>query len=252
LLRKALEVKLPDAWSRSAAVFDDGNLVSFAGLAPVLVLAVRAGLSELVAERVRFKTTKLVSAGVNPAGKLTGIIAGMATRADCIDDLEVIRSGGMRQVFAGVYAATIVRRVRDRVHGDELFPIWRHHPFFTNSSESTADADITHRQHAIIETLFADLIDGPLAHMPSGHFAANNAWTTCAAITHNLLRAAGTLASAHHAIARGATLRRHLVAVPARVARPQRRPVLHLPAHWPWANQWTTLWTALTGPPPTA
>ena len=151
-----------------------------------------------------------------------------------------------------VTARLIVRRVRDRVHGDELFPIWRHHPFFTNSSESTADADITHRQHAIIETLFADLIDGPLAHMPSGHFAANNAWTTCAAITHNLLRAAGTLASAHHAIARGATLRRHLVAVPARVARPQRRPVLHLPAHWPWAKQWTTLWTALTGPPPTA
>ena len=78
MLRKALEVKLPDGWSRSTAVFDDGNLVSFAGLAPVLVLAERAGLSELVAERVRFKTTKLVSAGVNPAGKLTGIIAGMA------------------------------------------------------------------------------------------------------------------------------------------------------------------------------
>jgi hypothetical protein len=128
-------------------------------------------------------------------------------------------------------------------------PVWRHHPFFTNSNESTTDADITHRQHAIIETVFGDLIDGlaPLAHLPSGHFAANAAWTTCAAITHNLLRAAGTVASARHAIARGATLRRQLVAVPARLARPQRQPVIHLPANWPWADQWTTLWT--TGPP---
>ena len=75
-----------------------------------------------------------------------------------------------------------------------MFPVWRYHPFFTNSTDPVADADITHRRHAIIETLFADLIDGPLAHMPSGHFGANCAWTVLAAITHNLLRAAGTLA----------------------------------------------------------
>jgi len=73
-------------------------------------------------------------------------------------------------------------------------------------------------------------------------------------MTHNLLRAAGTLTSDKHAVARGATLRRQLVAVPARVARPQRRPVLHLPAHWPWAEHWTDLWTNVFGPatgPPT-
>jgi hypothetical protein len=52
-------------------------------------------------------------------------------------------------------------------------------------------ADITHRQHAIIETVFADLIDGPLAHLPSGRFGANSAWVLCAAIAHNLLHAAG-------------------------------------------------------------
>lgn len=72
----------------------------------------------------------------------------------------------------------------------------------------TAEADITHRQHAIIETVFADLIDGPLAHMPSGRFGANSAWVLCAAIAHNLLRAAGVLAGGAHAVARGATLRR--------------------------------------------
>jgi hypothetical protein len=451
-------------------VFDDPNLVSYAGLAPVLALAERAGLSELISDRVVFQTTRVKSAGVNPAGKLTSIIAGMAAGADSIDDLDVIRSGGMPALFGGVYAGAtlgqflrefthghtlqlasvarahlvrlvgcsrllpgleqrafvdvdsllrpvygqakqgasfghtkiagrqvlrrglsplvttistpggapvvagirlragragsgkgaasmvrdaigtaraagacreilvrgdcaygnsavigaclkagarfsvvltknpavsraiagigehawtpvhypgavldpdtgelisdaevaeaeftafastttpvtarlIVRRVRDRAKTAELFPVWRYHPFFTNSSEPAVQADLTHRQHAIIETVFADLIDGPLAHHPSGRFAANAAWAICAAITHNLLRAAGTLASDHHALARGATLRRHLIAVPARLARPQRRPVLHLPAHWPWAKPWTRLWTSLTGPPAAA
>jgi hypothetical protein len=127
--------------------------------------------------------------------------------------------------------------------------------FLTNSDEPTAAADITHRQHAIIETVFADLIDGPLAHMPSGRFAANSAWAICAAITHNLLRAAGTLAGPRLAAARGATLRRQIINVPARIAHPQRRSVLHLPAHWPWAEPWTALWNgvfpAATGPPAT-
>lgn len=133
-----------------------------------------------------------------------------------------------------VTARLIVRRVRDQARLDELFPVWRYHPFLTNNTEPAADADITHRRHAIIETVFADLIDGPLAHLPSGQFAANQAWSICTQMAHNLLRAAGTLASPQHAVARGATLRRQLVTVPARIARPQRRHTLHLPALWPW------------------
>ena len=454
-------------------MFDDENLVSCAGLVPVMALAERAGLSTLVGDKVAIcpETTRVASAGVNPAGKLASIIAGMAAGADSIDDLGVVRAGGMPRLFAGVYApatlgqflrefthghtaqlasvarahlvnlvehsallpgieeqafididsllrpvyghakqgasfghtkiagrqvlrkglsplattistsegapvvagirlragragsgkgaasmvreaiataraagatgqillrgdsaygnsavvgacvkagvrfslvltknpavnrviATItedawtpvhypgavldpdtgelisdaevaevaftafastkhpvtarlvVRRVRDRAKLAELFPVWRYHPFFTNSSEPTAEADITHRRHAIIETVFADLIDGPLAHLPSGRFAANSAWAICAAITHNLLRAAGTLASPKLAVARGATLRRQIVTVPARLARPQRRPTLHLPAHWPWASQWTAFCNRMfepsTGPP---
>jgi hypothetical protein len=454
-------VKLPDVWSRATPVFDDENLVSYAGLVPVMALAERAGLSDLIGRRVGFTSSRLQSAGANPAGKLTSIVAGMAAGADSIDDLDAIRSGGMPRLFGGVYAAAtlgqflrefthghtlqlasvlrahlvglvqhsellpgigeqayvdidsllrpvfghakqgasyghtkiagkqvlrkglsplattlstrggapvlagirlragragsgrgaatmvrdairtaraagatgevlvrgdsaygnhaviggclkanvrfsfvlvknptvtraiatipdqawtpvhypgavhdpdtgklisdaevaevaftafgstrhpvtarlIVRRVRDRAKPDELFPVWRHHPFLTNSLEPTAQADITHRRHAIIETVFADLIDGPLAHLPSGRFGANSAWAICAAITHNLLRAAGTLASPPHAVARGATLRRQLVTVPARLARPQRRRMLHLPTHWPWAKQWQALWT---------
>jgi hypothetical protein len=465
-------VKLPDGWSRAQVLVDDENLVSCAGLVPVMALAEQTGLSELVTGKVAIRATSVKSAGVNPAGKITSIVAGMACGADSIDDLHVIRSGGMPRLFGEVYAPAtlgqflrefthghglqlasvarahlvnlvrragllpgietqafididsllrpvyghakqggsfghtkiagkqvlrrglsplattistpggaplvagirlragkagsgkgaasmvaqairtarsagargeilvrgdsaygnsavvascvqagtrfslvllksrpvqkaitsieedawtpvhypgavidpdtgalisdaevaeveftafsstkhpvtarlIVRRVRDRAKTDELFPVWRYHPFFTNSTESTVQADITHRRHAIIETVFADLIDGPLAHLPSGRFAANSAWAICAAITHNLLRAAGTLAGQRHAAARGATLRQQVVTVPARLARPQRRRVLHLPAHWPWATPWTTLWNAVfaTGPPATA
>jgi len=467
-------VKLPDGWSAATPIFDDEHLVSCAGLAPVMALAEQAGLSELLAEAVQLASTRVASAGVNPAGKVTSIIAGMAAGADSIDDLQVVRSGGMPLLFTGVYAPAtlgqflrefthghtlqlasvlrahlvnlaqrtdflpgietqayvdidsllrpvyghakqgasfghtkiagkqvlrkglsplattistehgapviagvrlragkagsgrgadsmvkeaiktaraagatgkilvrgdsafgtglvaaacikagvqfslvltknravtraiaaipddawtpvhypgavldpdtgelisdaevaettftafastknpvtarlVVRRVRDRAKIDELFPVWRHHPFLTNSDESTAVADITHRRHAIIETVFADLIDGPLAHMPSGRFSANSAWAICAAMTHNLLRAAGTLEGGRLAVARGATLRRQIINVPARIARPQRRRVLHLPAHWPWADHWTALWrgvfTASTGPPAVA
>lgn len=447
--------------------FDDRNLVSCAGLVPVMALGERAGLSELVTEKVEITGAPIPSTGANPAGKIAAIVAGMVAGADSIDDLDVIRHGGMKQLFAGVYAPStlgsflrsfthghvlqlaavmramlvslasttpvlagadqmtfvdidsllrrvygkkkrgarfgpakvggyqlllrglsplvatistplaapviaamrlrggnagsargaasllaqalatakaagargmtvvradsayyagtvvsaarragalfsitvvantairaaiatiaddawapvrypgavedpdtgeliseaevaettytafagtrheitarlVVRRVKDKNHDDALFPIWRYHAFLTNTALSTVDADLTHRQHAVIETTFADLIDGPLAHLPSGHFDANAAWTVTAAICHNLLRAAGSLTSRFHAKARGATLRRHLVCVPARLARPQGHPVLHLPEHWPWSEAFTTLHTATTGPP---
>jgi hypothetical protein len=139
-------------------------------------------------------------------------------------------------------ARLVVRRVKDARYPDALFPVWRYHPFLTNSELPTAEADITHRRHAIIETTFADLIDGPLAHIPSGLFAANCAWLACAVIAHNLLRAAGTLAGGSHAMARGATLRRDLVNIPARFAAPARKPTLHLPIHWPRQIEWKALW----------
>jgi hypothetical protein len=143
-----------------------------------------------------------------------------------------------------VTARLIARRVvkPEPKNQDALFPGYRYHPFFTNSTESTVGADVTHRRHAIIETVFADLIDGPWAHLPSGQFAANTAWVICAAIAHNLLRAAGGIASPEHSKARGATVRRQVVTVPARLTRPQRKPTLHLPEHWPWARQWCRLW----------
>ena len=87
-----------------------------------------------------------------------------------ISDAEVAEIG--YTAFAStqdrITARLIVRRVKDARFPDALFPVWRYHPFFTNTDLPIADADITHRQHAIIETVFADLIDGPLAHIPRG------------------------------------------------------------------------------------
>jgi len=153
-----------------------------------------------------------------------------------------------------ITARLVVRRVKDARYLDALFPVWRYHPFFTNTDLPVEAADITHRQHAIIETVFADLIDGPLAHLPSGRFGANSAWILCAAIAHNLLRAAGVLAGDRHTRARGSTLRRKIINVAARLSRPQRRPMLHLPSHWPWSTHWLALWHNTIGysPPITA
>ena len=95
--------------------------MSCAGLVPVMALAERSGLSALIEQRVRFKTSTVKSAGVNPAGKLTSIIAGMAAGADSIDDLDVIRSGGMPGLFGGVYApATLGQLLREFTHGHTL------------------------------------------------------------------------------------------------------------------------------------
>ncbi len=164
--------------------------------------------------------------------------------AALISDAEVAETPYTLRLGHGrtLIVRLIVRRVKDARYPDGLFPVWRYHPFVTNSELPTTEADITHRRHAIVETTFADLIDGPLAHIPSGLFAANCAWLACAVIAHNLLRAAGTLAGGDAAVARGATLRRDLINVPARFAAPARKPTLHLPTHWPRQIEWKTLW----------
>jgi hypothetical protein len=470
--RKVRPVRVAHTFTPESAVFDEANLVSCAGLVPVMTLAEQTGLIELLDSKIHITEPKIASGSANPAPKLATVIAGMCAGADSIDDLDVVRSGGMKTLFAAVYAPStlgtllreftfgharqldsvlgehlgalcervdllagadrrvlididsllrpvyghakqgasyghtkiagrqvlrkglsplvttistatsapviagmrlragragsgkgagrmiaaaintaraagatgailvrgdsayssravisacvrhgaefslvmtrhtavqraiagigedawtpvaypgavrdpdtgtwisdaevaettytafagtpeaitarlVVRRVKDATHLQALFPVWRHHPFLTNTDLPTAEADITHRRHAIIETVFADLIDGPLAHLPSGRFGANSAWILCAAIAHNLLRAAGILAGGPHASARAATLRRKIVNIPARLARPQRKPVLHLPSHWPWSDHWLALWRNTIGhsPPDTA
>src|SRR3954453_6362963 len=128
---------------------------------------------------------------------------------------------------------------------EELFTSWRYHAIFTDSPEAMLDAEATHRAHAVVEQVIADLKNGPLAHLPSGVFTANAAWLALAPIAFNLLRAAGALAApgpGHGlAVATTATLRARLVAVPARIARSARRLTLHLPTRWPWHQEWAHL-----------
>jgi hypothetical protein len=86
-----------------------------------MALAERAGLSELVASKVAFTDTMVASAGANPAGKLSTIVAGMAAGADSIDDLNVIRTGGMPRLFDQAYApATLGQFLREFTHGHSL------------------------------------------------------------------------------------------------------------------------------------
>jgi hypothetical protein len=132
----------------------------------------------------------------------------------------------------------------------ELFPAWRYHAIFTDSPFQTIQAEEHHRGHAQAEQVFADWTDGPLAHLPSGSFPANAAWLTLAAISCNLLRAAGALASRGYAKARGATLRRDLIDVAARTARHGRGHLtIHLPEGWHRQHEWMNLFEAATGPP---
>jgi hypothetical protein len=177
-----------------------------------------------------------------------------------ISDAEVAEipftAFGSRGKKHAVTARLIVRRVRDanpehvQVSAQgELFRVWRHHALFTNSPLPMLDAEADHRRHAIIEQVIADLKAGPLAHLPSGSFAANSAWLVLATIAYNLLRATGALASTIHARATTATLRAQLINVAARVVRSSRRARLRLPTNWPWAGAWQRLFTAATGPP---
>jgi hypothetical protein len=155
-----------------------------------------------------------------------------------------------------ITARLIVRRVRDlntraAAGQDELFPSWRYHAVFTSSPFELIQAEGQHRDHAIIEQVFADVTDGPLAHLPSGFFPANAAWLTCAAIAHNLLRAAGALASLAYGKARGSTIRRDLIDIAARTARHGRGHLtLHLPEGWHREHEWMNLFAAACGPPP--
>ena len=155
----------------------------------------------------------------------------------------------------------MVRRIPDlnpkQVEQPTLFDSYRHHALFTTTDKQTMGtvaADKTHRGHAIIEQVHADLNAGPLAHLPSGVFTANSAWLVLAVIAFNLTRAAGLIADRGGRLARAttATIRRTLISVPARLARTARRIILHLPDAWPWQTAFDRLFTATHAPPPPA
>ena len=92
-------------------VFDDPNLVSATGLVPVLRLAESAGLYDLLSQRLSVESP-------NGAAKATSVIGGMLAGADSIDDLDLLRHGGMGRLFAGVRApSTLGTFLRSFSHG---------------------------------------------------------------------------------------------------------------------------------------
>lgn len=136
------------------AEFDDPNLVSCAGLAPVLRLAERAGFGWLVAEHVRIAKP----GGVNAHLKVPALVVGMVAGADSIDDMALLRHGAMNRLFTGVRApstlGTFLRtfsfghvRQLDAVASRLLITLARHAPLLPGADELTyIDIDDTVRQ----------------------------------------------------------------------------------------------------------
>ena len=153
----------------------------------------------------------------------------------------------------------VVRRIPDfnaeknKAAGqDTLFDTWRFHAFFTTADADVLDtvaADKTHRGHAVIEQVHADLKGAAGAHLPSGVFTANAAWLVLAVMAFNLTRAAASLTESDLVKATTATIRRKLITVPARVATSARRITLHLPQAWPWEADWAALFDRVSDPP---
>ncbi len=164
-----------------------------------------------------------------------------------------------RKLTEQVSGRLVVRRIPDlnpkKTSGQgTLFDTWRFHAFFTTTDPTDLDtvaADKTHRGHAIIEQVHADLKHSALAHLPSGKFTANAAWLVLAVIAFNLTRTAATISGTDLAKATTATIRAKLISIPARVATSARRVTLHLPTAWPWETAWTRLFTHGCGPPAT-
>ncbi len=154
----------------------------------------------------------------------------------------------------------VVRRIPDlnaeknKAAGqDTLFDTWRFHAFFTTTDPEDLDtvaADKTHRRHAIIEKVHADLKTSALAHLPSGCSPRTRpGW--CWRSWRSTSPAPPPPSPAPDlAKATTATIRRKLITVPARIAASARRLTLHLPAAWPWETAWTALFDRVSDPPP--
>ena len=110
-------MRLSHVPARTSAVFDEPNLVSHGGLVPVMALAERAGLPELLEGHVRPGG----ECGVNAHLKAGCLVAGMAAGADSIDDMGLLRHGAMDVLFGGVRApSTLGSHLRCYAWGNVL------------------------------------------------------------------------------------------------------------------------------------
>jgi Transposase DDE domain group 1 len=166
----------------------------------------------------------------------------------------------------GVPCRLVVRRTRP-TPGSQLALIaeYSYHAFMTDRHGDPVELDAWHRAHANCENAIRDLKYGVgLDHLPSGRFGANAAWLTLNVIAHNLSRWTARIGGididttvenntgTHQPNQPGrkgfvttASLRRRFLSMPGRLARSARHLTLHLPARWPWANQFTGMLDAI-------
>lgn len=251
-------------------------LTTVRAIAPTARIVVRGDskfyTADVVATAARYDAAVSLTTGSNPSvnaaiGQIptTGWTAIHYPQAfvdtetgELVSDAEVAQTPytafTSRRKAQQVRGQLIVRRVtrlnpQAAAGQDELFTSWRHHAVFVTSGFEMLQAESQHRAHAIVEQVIADAAASALAHLPSGSFNANAAWAVLWAIAHNLTRAAGVLAGGFHARATTATIRAHLINVPARIARSARRLTLHLPQRWPWQPAWEALHANTHRPP---
>src|SRR3954452_17996892 len=128
--REALSVRVSHRFTAGSARFDEDNLVSDAGLVPLLGLAEQTGLAQVIAGKVSITTPRIKSGAANPAPKLLTVITGMCAGADGIDDLDMLRASGMPILFDGVYApSTLGTLLREFSfgHARQLESVLREH-----------------------------------------------------------------------------------------------------------------------------
>src|SRR5712672_4880682 len=95
-----------------------------------MTLAEQTGLRRLLGEKVHIGAPRITSGAANPAPKLATVVAGMCAGADCIDDIDLVRSGGMKTLFGGVYApSTVGTLLREFTfgHARQLESVLREH-----------------------------------------------------------------------------------------------------------------------------
>ena len=109
------------------------------------------------------------------------------------------------------------------------------------------ELDADHRRRAVQELAIRDIVDGPLAHFPSGSFNANAAWLVLACLAHNSLRWIARLGLGEQGLIVARTMRYRLLNVPGRLTRSARRVTLHMPASWPFEREFLTAVRRLRG-----
>ena len=95
---------------RIQIAFDDHRLVANAGLLFPATLALHLGLSQLVQQRLDLGDAP---GRANTGDKLLTLVASALAGGDCIDDADVLRTGGTARTLGGTVKAPSTPRFRE-------------------------------------------------------------------------------------------------------------------------------------------